>query len=349
MRALAVLLVVGGHGTNLAPKGDVRYLLLINGGYFGVEIFFVLSGFLVGRILLRLFERDCVSPRDLWTFWVRRWFRTLPNYFLFLALAVLVFPYFFQKFPFDSRYLYFSQNLTGPMPQLMPESWSLAVEEWFYLSAPLLLLLMRLLPVQRRTAFLLGTLLMIGSSTFLRWETVLSDRVVWDRGIRKVVIYRLDVVGMGVLMAYIDRYGRGFLAKHRRRLGLAGALVLVGASYGLSKWALMRPEPLLEKTALLSLSGVGIALTIPWLLSVHVPSARVRAVIQWLSAISYSMYLLHYSVGVAALYDLTWPWPLKQLIYWGIAVGGGTMVYLGFERPMTRLRERFTRTRESLG
>ena len=83
MRASAILLVLLGHATvwfaSFVPVFNIGCL----GGYFGVELFFVLSGFLIGSILLRWLI-DPGSTTTLFDFWRRRWLRTLPNYVLFL-------------------------------------------------------------------------------------------------------------------------------------------------------------------------------------------------------------------------------------------------------------------------
>src|SRR5690349_1477199 len=78
LRALAILFVVASHGTSLMPKllHQVMDHIILD----GVSIFFVLSGFLIGGILLRTFERHGVTVRVAIDFWIRRWFRTLPTY-----------------------------------------------------------------------------------------------------------------------------------------------------------------------------------------------------------------------------------------------------------------------------
>src|ERR1700683_4648133 len=69
MRATAILLVVFAHYFASTP--------LQGGGLLGVEIFFVLSGFLIGDILIRSLQHDGATPATLKTFWMKRWFRTL--------------------------------------------------------------------------------------------------------------------------------------------------------------------------------------------------------------------------------------------------------------------------------
>ncbi|HTV42772.1 MAG TPA: acyltransferase family protein [Candidatus Sulfotelmatobacter sp.] len=90
IRALAIVLVLLSHtvpgGTEFPALGVARYYL----GLLGVEIFFVLSGFLIGGILIdELYSDRLESISGTVSFWRRRWFRTLPNYYLFLAIIIL--------------------------------------------------------------------------------------------------------------------------------------------------------------------------------------------------------------------------------------------------------------------
>jgi len=141
VRALAIGCVLVGHSTLLMPHGPrLQRLLLL--GYVGVEIFFVLSGFLIGTILWRMTAHfDAQALRH---FWLRRWLRTLPNYFLFLALAALLAALGWRDtLPAQGQlwqYALFVQNLAWRHPDFFPEAWSLAVEEVFYFSLPLLAL-----------------------------------------------------------------------------------------------------------------------------------------------------------------------------------------------------------------
>jgi len=93
VRTLAVLLVLISHSTFLLFPQENNFLITITRffGTVGVDLFFVLSGFLIGRIILRLLKQEKVSFNDLFYFWIRRWFRTLPNYFLILILNIILF------------------------------------------------------------------------------------------------------------------------------------------------------------------------------------------------------------------------------------------------------------------
>ena len=134
-RALAVMMVLVGHWANnvgqwfhVTAPHKVSFA-----GQMGVELFFALSGFLIGRILLDIIDTR-PEWRDFRVFMIRRAMRTLPLYFLWLALLLLVFPPRQDGLAVALRFLTLTQNLTAPMPpDYYTVTWSLTVEEWFYL------------------------------------------------------------------------------------------------------------------------------------------------------------------------------------------------------------------------
>lgn len=143
LRASAIMFVVIEHGAFLlTPK-----LSKLNGtifGYEGVSIFFVLSGFLIGGILIKTLEKREGGKNVLLNFWIRRWFRTIPLYFLVLTILLILNWIFREGFGFSKtfplNFYTFTQNLFYWHPKFFPEAWSLSIEEWFYLLIPLVLL-----------------------------------------------------------------------------------------------------------------------------------------------------------------------------------------------------------------
>ena len=288
IRAVAVSMVLVAHGSILAmplwTPGDTMILL----AYWGVELFFVLSGFLIGGLLI---EGHVRGPGWVPQFWVRRWLRTLPNYYLFLALNVLfVAVYQGGDAPWPA-YALFVQNLAWPHPLFFGEAWSLAVEEVFYLLAPLLAVAIAPFARSRRAALALFVAALAGFLLLRIGATLLGDPA-WDAGVRKITLLRLDAIGFGVLAIYlvkrcpaIDRY-RGMLA-------LAGVLLAVlaaGAFLGLA-----RDTSVFARSALFTLTSLAFALLLPW-------AARWegrwlgrtgRRLVVWLAVTSYALYLTH--------------------------------------------------------
>ena len=136
LRVIAILGVVGRHYPHTGAP--VWFDTLTRFGWTGVDLFFVLSGFLIGRQLL---EPVAVGERpQLRSFYLRRLFRILPSYWAVLALYALV-PAVRDGEPMGPlwKFLTFTQNIGfdgGPFGH----SWSLCVEEHFYLVLPLLVL-----------------------------------------------------------------------------------------------------------------------------------------------------------------------------------------------------------------
>ena len=117
LRGLAILLVMVAHYTNnisfwygLTPPPAVFFT-----GDLGVDLFFALSGFLIGGILIDVLDR-APSWSSLWRFMLRRWLRTLPAYWTWLAVLALAFP---PVRPISAplpRFATMTQNLLQPMP-----------------------------------------------------------------------------------------------------------------------------------------------------------------------------------------------------------------------------------------
>ncbi|HMC97241.1 MAG TPA: acyltransferase, partial [Flavobacteriales bacterium] len=140
MRALAIVLVVLVHSDYMLWEHwpGFPWLPFVD----GVDLFFVLSGYLVGGILLRYATSAAPSPRRLLDFCQRRWLRTLPNYYLFLVINIVLLSFGLTRGMLNHSALYyfaFLQNLYKPVDTFFWESWSLVIEEWFYLLFPILL------------------------------------------------------------------------------------------------------------------------------------------------------------------------------------------------------------------
>lgn len=353
VRAIAITLVLLSHGRHFLPEFPNK-ILLANGGFFGVELFFVLSGFLIGTILIRQFEgQRQVSLKVVRDFWLRRWFRTIPNYALFLALNATVFQWLFEPRQFDFRYVLFFQNFMWPCPPLMEESWSLAVEEWFYFSLPLLMLAFLFLPMRKQRALLSCFVIYILSFSIIRFYGAFTSNADWDDGVRKIVLYRLDAIGYGVLVAYFSFYHGGALSKLRKTL-----LVLGGACLGLlvvsfSHSLLTTTTTVFNKTVLISMTSIGFALCLPWFQTLMVSHRIMRNLVSHVSIVSYSMYLIHLSSVIPFLRLYVGdklPWYVVYVLFWLLTTVLSTVVYKYYERPFTRLRERFTeRNRQHTG
>ncbi|HEV8072486.1 MAG TPA: acyltransferase family protein, partial [Opitutaceae bacterium] len=213
MRAVAISLVLLDHFLDFSHV-QLPWPRLIHGwSWIGVDIFFALSGFLIGRILLKL-DFQVTASRTLFGFWIRRWLRTLPVYYVLLLVRLLVVmgclhlgwktfrilpPYFaflqcwaWPIRPFFGKYWFFA------------ETWSLAVEEWFYLFFPLLLVGLIYSGIKPIKAFILASVTMLVLPTLLRLFVAPASPTSWTIEIYMVTIYRLDSIAFGLLAAVLS-------------------------------------------------------------------------------------------------------------------------------------------------
>ena len=227
LRFLAITLVLISHSRVLLKQiiGEAQEYLKIT-GYIGVDLFFVLSGFLIGAILIKTFEKENhINFLGLKKFWKRRWFRTLPTYFLVLHLNLLVALIFDHSLENLLFYYFFSQNIVSVHPPFFPEAWSLSVEEWFYMITPFSFFIIDKLMWHNsvKNKILVGIIFVWSISFFSRVFLTLnveSSWLIWDRILRLMVPFRLDSIMMGVLFGWWNHY-YGF--KYQKLFMFAGS------------------------------------------------------------------------------------------------------------------------------
>ena len=352
VRSIAIAFVLAAHCILFFFPYAFQKLRELFGifGAFGVEIFFVLSGFLIGQLIVKEVLRP-PSGRGLLHFWSRRWFRTIPPYVLALMLRRIV------GYPLHWRYFAFLQYFDPHVLGGFPISWSLAVEEWFYLLTPLALLVAagnRRGATPRRFFLVCGA---IGAAALgCRIAYVLSTNALWDPAVRQHPFLRMDTLMVGVLLGGLRAYERPVyerLARSRRALGLAGAgglaIAMAWLFVAIRNYTLNESFPM--RTVFFDWLAVSVALLI---LAVE-SSPRVNEAwaakwwagpVRFVSLSSYSLYLIHLSAFEPLLAlnarvrdpRLAWAWMLAALAI-SLALAGA--MYRWFERPVLRLRDRW--------
>lgn len=141
LRGIAVLLVLLQHfpaiqGLDFYNR-FLSFFKKLGLGYVGVELFFILSGYLITRLLVSAFEQR--QQNILKNFYIKRAFRILPVFFLTIGVCFLLLPEFDYKYIAGFLANYYFAFYTDPHP--LRHFWSLAVEEQFYLIWPLIVLL----------------------------------------------------------------------------------------------------------------------------------------------------------------------------------------------------------------
>lgn len=355
LRAFAVLVVVYAHGYPTVHTYVKKSLYMLP-SFDGVTIFFVLSGFLIGGILIKLIDqRERFGFMDLFNFWLRRWFRTLPNYFFILIILLLLY-YFNQDAlpPKTGRYFLFLQNFNSPHPTFYSEAWSLSVEEWFYLMIPFgLFLLLQVSRINKKYCILLGILIVLITVSVYRYIKIqhygYTDSVSWDLNIRRCVVTRLDSIMLGFLCAFISFYYPRAWFRHRNILFFIGICMIL---YPKVHAYLFPGDSFFRNYWLLGMTSLAAALVLPKLSSVRTGNGYVYRIITFVSLVSYSAYLINLSL----LQENLLPWLtrvvsflsiksayimlLNYIIYWSATFGLAYLIYRFFELPMLRLRDR---------
>jgi peptidoglycan/LPS O-acetylase OafA/YrhL len=344
VRAVAILLVVCGHGSYLLTNtwlDNFPYIKMID----GVDLFFVLSGFLIGGILLKEINSSVqFGGKELVRFWKRRWFRTLPNYYLILLVNYLIVHFSIiheDIHQFNWKFLFFLQNFSSPFFGFFWESWSLSIEEWFYLSSPFLLVIFLKFLSPKRSFLLVTILMMIMPVLYRVWilnPTI--DNFWYDQTFRKVVIARLDSIAYGLLAAWVFFYYKEYWQKFK--------WVCLAAGIGLIIFIVNHASPntsFYKQVLLFSITPISAMFLLPFAQSLRSARGIIARSVTHISKISYSMYLINLSVIAEVIRDNFAPKSettgiITYLVYWILVLSASTLLYMYFEKPMMNLRDR---------
>lgn len=344
LRVFAIVFVVSAHGRFLAwgtSLYEFPYFIFID----GVDLFFALSGFLIGGILLTdINSTNSFKSSQLLQFWKRRWLRTLPNYYLVLLVNLLIVKFVLAittDFGFSWKYFFFLQNFSSPPLGFFPESWSLSVEEWFYLFTPLVLFVAMKL-MQPKKAFLTTVLILIFTPILIRYINLRpsTDWYEIDQHVRKVAVTRLDAIGYGLLGAWLSYYYAGFWRKCRFWFLAIG----FGMHFLMDELNSSTSAIYLQVVAF-SLSSIAAMCFLPVAYSIKSVKGMIPKAVTYISKISYSMYLVNLGVVAAIMYKYlpaknTTDGIFKYFLYWFLVIALSGIIYRFFEKPIMNLRDR---------
>jgi len=346
LRALAIILVVVYHAALFGFKLPGR---VDRFGWIGVDLFFVLSGYLIGGQLLASLARD--QRIKLGRFFTRRALRIVPAYFVVLAIYFLLPAW--REYPEMSqplwKFLLSVQNIALHGGTAFSHAWSLAVEDQFYVALPFLLLFLYRRP---RAAIIVPCLIVVGGvglRAFLAAQNASVDGGVLFRGFQAWIYYptwtRLDPLVLGVVLAGIERFRPNWwqrLINCASWLWLPGLGLIVYALYlgeteNLTIGACVWQFPLIA----VGMAAILVCAVSPRLLlcRVAIPGAA------FIASIAYSAYLIQKLVinGVEQFcinhnVDLT---SAPALLGVELCVYiAATVLFLSIERPFLLLRRR---------
>ena len=346
LRAIAVLAVLAHHYVDTAW---ISSLLGTSPGLLGVRLFFVLSGFLITRILLqsRKLAEDGTAKRGalLKQFYIRRSLRIFPLYYLVL-LGALLFgdAQAGEQLPWLATYTYnFWIAHLNWFPAYFSHFWSLAVEEQFYLLWPAAILFV---PRRCLVLFLIAVVL---TAPIYRW-IALENRF---GGVAFYVLTpsSLDALGLGALLALLFG-GRVPSRRATRTVIWVGGLGAIGWFYVLSDRALA--AVLLETmiafvfVAIVAAAAAGFRGRVGALL-------EARPVL-YLGRISYGVYAYHVFLPdvVEALakqfgYGFEVSGAAHFFLYTAITIAVASLSWYAYERPINQMKRHFTYGRARQG
>ena len=345
LRAFAIFCVVHGHGKHYLEDTALHFLTQIPLPH-GVDIFFVMSGYLIGKSFLAYAEKNNSLvgwPKTL-LFYARTALRIVPNYLFILLVYYFLVRYEViggnvHAFPMW-RFATFTQNLVTPFWDFYWESWSLPVQWWFYILFPLLLTLTCLFANPKKTVPVICLVFVVISMVF---RSVVSDEVsnsfLWDVWIRRTVASRCDNVYIGVMAAWVKQYYPQFWDRHAVKSLVAGLLlfavsILLPGNIG----------SMYSNVFYLTLSALAVALWFPFFSKIKSYKTGFGKVVSYVSILSYAMFLTN--LMMVQIIDAKIPWLVNHgivgyFVYWVMMMTASYLLYVLIEKPFVRLRDRF--------
>lgn len=349
LRAFAIFCVIHGHGKHLLKGTMIENFPWIRLPH-GVDIFFVLSGFLIGYSFIVNANRtnNKLTFSKSLNFWKRSALRILPNYYLILVLNYLLVNNGLLNGSTDkfSIWLFatFTQNLFYSFHGFFWESWSLATQEWFYLMFPILLMLFGK-KVKLKYNILIISLLFIIISVVYRYSisNLEYNYFWWDVNFRKVVMSRIDCIFYGVIAAWFRFYFKESWIKYATPLFIVGILLFLLIAYFPKE-----QNSLYTKVFYLSISPIYISLWFPLIDKLKDTKTFISKLITYFSILSYAMYLINLlTIQILSKHFseiLNNHTTIKYLLFWLITVFLSYLLYVLYENPISTKGNRLLHT-----
>lgn len=345
LRAVAILLVLMSHYCGFVSRkqtfgfaGDI--------GWAGVDLFFVLSGYLIGnQIMSAAANGQALSLKN---FFARRLLRTLPNYYVVLA-AYFIFPAALAGRSTSPlwQFLTFTQNIGLEYGQTFTHSWSLCIEEQFYLILPIVsLILVRLKsPLWLAWGLLIAA---IAGGMLFRGMAFMDGHPAFDAQVYYSSFGRFDELLPGVAIAMLKNFHASLyerLMRHGHALLITGLLAAGGTLYCINSDdynELMIVNSLGFSLIAISFAILTLAALSPssYLHRLRLPGAAQLAL--W----SYAVYLVHKPVFMLigeqlAKRHVNANSPLTIVLVTAAGVLGGWLLYRLVETPFMQIRARW--------
>ncbi|WP_435354589.1 acyltransferase family protein [Emticicia sp. SJ17W-69] len=342
-RAIAFFLVLITHSLFIVEKFNPKFRNFAFIGNLALEMFYALSGYLIGNIFFKNFIESDFSYKKVIEFLKNRWFKTLPTYYLIVCISLIVSYLQYGNFQdFSIKFLFFTQNLHEANFFFFPTSYTLAIEEWFYLSFPLLFwLFVTIFKWDKLNTFIFLSVFFILFSTIFRFYKYYSfPNLHWDTGFRKSILTRIDATAYGLLLSYFHKFKRDFIIKNTKKLFLIGVFGIICCI--LIK---MKVHSFILYTLYFNLMHISITMILPTFFYLDVHQLRFKNIIHQISLISYCIYLVHLQLVYIPMGNL---WQAKTLLeaifqcfcMYFLAFMLGYLLYILVEKPMMKWRDK---------
>lgn len=320
-------LIISYHGSNLK-------LEIISS--IAVEVFFIISGFVLASQILKITKSG--EKKDYKIFLMRRWYRTIPLYVLSLILTSIILN---KIFTVDFiKYLFFVQNFQKILVNIdyFSISWSLSVEEWFYIIFPLFLIFSsKLLNNINEKKIILLTILFIIIIFTLRLFLTNDDD--WGLNVRRIVLFRLDSIAFGFILFF-------FRDKIKP---IASSLIILFIFFILFSISLFKIMEINALNNILFFKIIfhfvvaiwgSLMVIIFYVLDKKLRNSNLINLNLFLGKISYSIYLFHL-MTIYAISPLNFSLEIKIVIFLVLQTIISSLLYFYFEKPILKLRPNY--------
>jgi len=350
LRSLSILLVLFSHISWIYQSEGLVGKMQDFSGLIGIELFLMLSGYLVGSIILKQFLTQQYTFKEVGNFVKRRLFRILPSYYLILLINILI--ALLVGFSISNwwKYFLFIQNFSTPIPTLFPESWSLPIKELSYVLVVLILFAFaKQVTLNFRKTFFLSIvygllLISVVLKIIYHVEHPSFSLLQWTAEVRSVVVYRIDSVMFGILFGYYYAEYKSFFQQHSSLFFWLGILLMTFFVFFLLFFNLNAVAWFWNIVALPFIS-LSVLCFLPALLLWDNASDKLSELVTFLCNLSYAVYLIHYSIVLFLMkyFIDTSTFSLLQLhiftlVYLLITFTLGYFFYTYFEKPINTFR-----------
>ena len=321
LRCIAILLVLGRH---YGYPG-----LWYKAGWSGVDLFFVLSGFLISGLLFG--EYQARGAIDVKRFWIRRAFKIYPAFYALMVFVIIDYGAMGELTRHIFSDLFFLQDYIKPIAE---HGWSLGVEEKFYLALPIVMFVM-LRGKSRPDPFRLVPYLFVAlfaGCLALRVHGLLHFTT-WD-AIDRPAHLRIDSLFAGVTLGYFQHFRKEEFARAGRFPLWLPAIALLAP---LAFCDLQTPW---MDTIGLAMLSVGFALFVLWAVNRTMPEWELLKGMAWVGRYSYSIYLWHLIVKAYLGYYESGQRLITLPLYVIACLGIGRLAAYLVETPFLQLRDK---------